>query len=175
MARGHTPEAMEAIWERRARVIDLHFRGGTIRQIAEALNMPKSTVSDDIRETIRSRTWEETKFLQKAAQGRNYHNLQEAHRLFNLASRGSPATDTTPAIAPNHDRANRMMQTIIQIEERIARLEGTDAPSLSRVTVVTDEDIAAAIRERRERLRLVNPEHPLLHREPPALGTGTDT
>jgi hypothetical protein len=164
----------DEIADRRARVIEMHYRGGTIRQIGEALGIPKSTVSDDIAAVIRSRTWEETKYLQRAAQGRYEHEYSETMRLFNIAAYGV-TENGKQTIAPNHDRANRLMQTILQIEERRARLEGTDAPTLSRVTMITDEDLAAAVEERRRQLRLVNPEHPLLHRPTPALGTGSQS
>jgi hypothetical protein len=175
-----TIRTAEEIATRRAAVYDRHLLGHSVRMIADALEIPRSTVQDDIQAVINLRTLEEVAHLRKGASMRIEHYLTEHLRMYMIAARGQPEVkDATgkvvvPAQAANHDRANRLMQTIIQAEERRAKLEDTDAPTRARISVVDDAAIAEAIRIRREQLRLVDPNHPLLDRAAgqPALGTG---
>lgn len=173
----------DEIAERRARVYDLHLVGGSVRSIADTLGVPRSTVQDDINAVIRSRTWEETAHLRKAAQGRSDALLAEHTRLYWRAARGAQAVGTPgepnyqPAVEPDLRLANDIATTIVSIEGRRAKLEGTDAPTLTRVSVMTDADIDEALAVRRAQLRIVNPDHPLLAGravEQPALGAGAD-
>lgn len=173
----------EEIAERRARVYDLHLVGGSVRSIADTLGIPRSTVQDDINAVIRSRTWEETQHLRKAAQGRSDALLAEHVRLYWRASRGAAAVGTPgepnyqPPVEPDLRLANDIAGTLVAIEGRRAKLEGTDAPTLTRISVMSDADIDEAIAARRAQLRVVNPDHPLVAGravEQPALGAGTD-
>lgn len=170
----------DAIVERRARAYELHLQGASVRNIAELLGVPRATVGDDIKAARDSATWDATLSMRKGASARQHAVLQEHRRLYYEAARGVQEIrrpDDTIAVAqrePDPELADKLAATIVSMEAQLAKLEGTNAPTLQRVTVISNEDINAAIAERRRQLAEVNPAHPLLRRvgEQPAIGPG---
>lgn len=131
--------ADQAIEDRRWKAWDLRIKGKSYRAIGEALNVSGKTAHQDC-QAVLARVIEETN--ENAAQDRAVA-LYRLDKALEVVESALDARVFTEAGDADHELKLKALDRMLKIEERRARLLGTDAPSKidAQVAAVTLEDL----------------------------------